>query len=260
MMQTNDLHNRRRFIKTVAVTSAYSALLGKGWNHVLAAEVSLHSASTTGTLRLSISKFPALQVESGSIRLGLNPIRGNPPGGPMPNGPYYPIIINRGPNNTFFGLNSRCSHQLCAVDVMDPSSNEITCPCHGSGYAIDGKKIRGPATQSLSKYATAFDGNDLLTIQIPGLGYSVTATDVQPGAGPGARLKMQFAALRNVGYEIQWRASLEKEPVIVPFSRTADGGLNETVFTATTNTTAGIFIERQGEIGFCTVAVRVAEI
>ncbi len=259
-MDTNHAPDRRRFIKTVAVTSVCSTLLGKAWNHVLAAEVNLHSASTAGILRLNLSKFPALQTESGSVRLGLNPIRGNPPSGPTPNGPYYPILINRGPNTTFFALNSRCTHQSCAVDIMDPSSNEMTCPCHGSVFAIDGRRLRGQANQALAKFAIAFDGTDTLSITIPNLGYSVTAADVQPGAGPGARLKMQFAALRNVEYEVQWRESLNKEAVVVPFSRTAEGGLDETVFTSTTNTTAGIFIERQGETGFCTVAVRVAEI
>ena len=143
---------------------------------------------------------------------------------------------------------------------MDSSTNEITCPCHGSVYAIDGKRLRGPASQSLSKFINNFDGKNTLAIQIPNLGYSVTATDVQPAGNLGSRLKMEFPALKNVQYEIQWRDSLDKEPLVVPFSRTEGGELTELFFTSTANTPAGVFIERRGEIGFCTVAVRVSEI
>src|SRR5207244_7617099 len=111
--------------------------------------------SSTGTLRLSLRDFPALLQESGSVRLGINPLRGSPPSGPMPNGQFYPVVINRGPSNAFFALNSRCTHQGCVVDAMDPGTNLINCPCHGSIYSIEGRRISGPATGPLTKYTVS---------------------------------------------------------------------------------------------------------
>ena len=114
-MNENVLFQRRRFIKTFACATAYSSLLGKAWTDIFAAEIRPLSTSTIGTLRLKLSGFPALLNESGSVRLALNPLRPDS----MHDGQFYPIVINRGPNDTFFALNSRCTHQQCAVQAMD---------------------------------------------------------------------------------------------------------------------------------------------
>ncbi|MCI0534743.1 MAG: Rieske (2Fe-2S) protein, partial [Verrucomicrobiales bacterium] len=161
---------RRLFIKTLAFGTAYSSLPGRCWASAFAGDVKPLAASAIGTLQLKVQDFPALLQESGSVRLGFNPLRGSPPSGPMPNGQFYPVIINRGANDTFFALNSRCTHQGCVVDAMDPSSNLITCPCHGSIFSIEGRRLSGLATSSLAKYAVNFDGRETLQIQIPNLG------------------------------------------------------------------------------------------
>src|SRR6185295_11032194 len=137
------------------------------------------AATAVGALQINLQDFPALLSESGSVRIGINPLRGNPPSGPTPNGQFYPVVINRGPNDTFYALNSKCTHQGCAVDPMDSSTNQITCPCHGSVYSIDGKRLSGPAPTALTKYTIQFDGSNTLEIQIPNLGYSVIGSNVQ---------------------------------------------------------------------------------
>ena len=48
-------------------------------------------AATTGSLRVKLQDFPALQTESGSVRIAINPVNGNQ----SPSGTFYPVIINR---------------------------------------------------------------------------------------------------------------------------------------------------------------------
>ena len=258
-MNRNALPGRRDFIKTVTFATACSSLLGKAWTDLWAAEIQPLAAPTVGTLRIKLSDFPALLSESGSVRLLINPLRGGPPTGPTPTGAFYPVIINRGPNDTFFALNSKCTHQSCVVDPMDSSTDRLTCPCHGSVFAIDGRRVSGPASTRLAAYTVKFDGRETLAVQIPNLGYSVVASKV-PGEGTAsARLRLDFRTQRNVDYEVHFRESLAQAPAPVLFSRTVDGPLDQTIFTATTATNVSLFVERNSTTGFYRVAVRVSE-
>jgi nitrite reductase/ring-hydroxylating ferredoxin subunit len=247
---------RRHFIKTFTSIAACSSLSGRAWTSLLAAEIRPQSTSTTGTLRLDLGQFPALQNESGSVRLAINPVNGN--NGPL--GQFYPVIINRGPNATFFALNSRCTHQSCIVEALDPSSNRMTCFCHGSEYGIDGKRLVGPAASSLTKYAVTFNGTNLLEVQIPNLGYSVTGTALQDGGNGAARFRLDFRASRNVEYEVRFQESLDKASTRIPFATTPGGAIQETSFQPAANTNASLYVERGSGTGFYTVAIRLTEI
>ncbi|MBI3414455.1 MAG: Rieske (2Fe-2S) protein [Verrucomicrobia bacterium] len=249
--------DRRHFVKTFAFATAYSSLLGQSWTNLIAGEVALQSAPSTGVLRLKLTDFPALQTESGSARIGINPLRGGG-GGLMPDGNFYPIIVSRGPNNTFFALSSRCTHQGCTVDPLDSSTNEIHCPCHGSRYAIDGKRLGGPAPSALSKFPIAFDGNDTLTIQISSMAYTVTATSVPGSAKP--RVRLDFRSFRNVDYEVQFRATLDQASSPVPFALTSEGALDQNVFSATSAASASLFVEPTTQTGFYLVTAKVVEL
>ena len=255
-MIATTISDRRQFIKTITVATAYSSLLGKAWTDLFAAEIELASTSTVGTLRIKLSSFPALLSESGSVRLAINPLRRDL----LPDGQFYPVIINRGPNNVFYALNSRCSHENCTVDAMDPSSNRMTCQCHGSVYGIDGRRLVGPALSALSRFTATFDGTDTLAIQIPGLGYSITAASAQAAGAGTPRFRLDFRALRNVSYEVLFRESLDKEPAPVAFSTTAGGTADQPAFTATANVNTSLFVERTSAAGFYAVAVRLTEI
>ena len=246
--------DRRRFIKTFAFATACSSLLGKTWTTVVAGQIAPQSTSTTGTLRLKVSNFPALQSESGSVRLAINPLNGNT--GPI--GQFYPVIINRAPKNVFYALNSRCSHQACIVEALDSSSDLMHCLCHGSFYAIDGRRVAGPAPSALTKYAITFDGSDLLEIKIPGLGYAITASPVE-STGQGVRMRLDFRGLRNVDYEVQFRETLDKEAVVIPFSLTMSDPADQTVFTAATTASVSLFVDRKTPSGFYSVAIRLTE-
>jgi nitrite reductase/ring-hydroxylating ferredoxin subunit/uncharacterized membrane protein len=45
-------------------------------------------------------------------------------------------------------LADRCSHRGCSLHEGRLSEDEITCPCHGSTFRLDGALVRGPATAS----------------------------------------------------------------------------------------------------------------
>jgi len=251
---------RRGFIKTFTFATAYSSLFGKTWTQILAAEITPSAASTAGTLQINLQDFPVLLSESGSVRLGINPLRGSPPNGPMPNGQFYPVIINRGASDTFHALSSRCTHQGCVVDTLDSSTERMACPCHDSMYAIDGRRVSGPASSALTRYPATYDGQDLLEVRIPNLGYSLVGSNVQPAGNVSPRFRLDFRARRNVEYEVQFRESLDKDPTVIPFSTTADGAVESTVFIPASDTNASLFVERNSPMGIYVVAVRVTEI
>jgi nitrite reductase/ring-hydroxylating ferredoxin subunit len=234
--------DRRHFIKALAWTTVCSTLAGKTWTDSLAAEILPLSTSGPGALRLTLAEFPALLQPSGSVRLGVNPLRGTPPNGPMPNGAFYPVIINRDANDNFFALNSRCTHQGCVVDPLDPTDNRMTCPCHGSIYAIDGRRLSGPAPSALTRYTTALEGNETLVVQIPNLGFSVTASTVQPGSA--GRLRLTFSALRNIEYQVRFRASWDGAATAIPFATGPESALDQNSFTATANAVVSLYVER----------------
>jgi Rieske Fe-S protein len=255
-MNTSPILTRKTFIKTFALSVAHSALLGRNWSHAVASEIHAQ-ASTINSLRVRLQDFPALQNESGSVRIAINPTNGDS----GPNGTFYPVIINRGPNTTFFAVSSRCMHQGCVVGALDPSSNAMTCPCHGSVYGIDGKRISGPTPSGLTKYAVTFDGSDLLKVQVTGLAYSMTVASVEPVAPGSRRLKLTIPrSFRNVDYEVQFRQNLTSAPTAVPFSLTATGPADQTVYTARSTTATNFFVESDSPAGFYTVAIRLSEV
>lgn len=258
-MEIKSLRHRRSFIKGLAFGVASSSLLGRTWTDVLAAEITPLATSSTGTLRIKLPDFPALLNESGSVRLAINPLRqaGN---GPMPDGQFYPVIVNRAANNTFYALNSRCTHENCVVEAMDPSSNQVVCSCHGSIFGIDGRRIFGPANSALTKYTVRFDGKELLEVQIPGLSFAITGSVVPTAGTSTPRFKLDFRAFKNVAYEIQFRESLDKAPTPVPFSTTAAGSVDQTEFTSTTTANVSVFLDRASGMGIYSIALRVTEI
>ncbi len=66
-----------------------------------------------------------------------------------------PILIVRTGHEAFAALSTRCAHEGCPVNP--PVNGVITCPCHGSQYALDGKVLRGPTIYPLTRYLTYYD-------------------------------------------------------------------------------------------------------
>lgn len=48
--------------------------------------------------------------------------------------------------NAIHALIDRCSHRGCSLSEGSFDGTAITCPCHGSRFGLDGRLLRGPAT------------------------------------------------------------------------------------------------------------------
>jgi cytochrome b6-f complex iron-sulfur subunit len=75
-----------------------------------------------------------------------------------------PIAVIRTGATTASALSAKCTHQGCTVEVQagDP---QLTCPCHGSTFSINGAVIQGPARTALRTYAATV-GSDGVTVAI----------------------------------------------------------------------------------------------
>ncbi|EFN56831.1 hypothetical protein CHLNCDRAFT_57522 [Chlorella variabilis] len=59
------------------------------------------------------------------------------------------LIVTKDGSIENYGLNAVCTHLGCVVP-WNNAENKFMCPCHGSQYNSEGKKIRGPAPLSLA--------------------------------------------------------------------------------------------------------------
>jgi len=87
----------------------------------------------------------------------------------------YLIVTNEG-NIESYGLNAVCTHLGCVVP-WNKAENKFMCPCHGSQYNAEGKKIRGPAPLSLA-LAHCDVVDDVVTFS------TWTETDFRTGEAP----------------------------------------------------------------------------
>lgn len=248
--------SRSKFIKTIGLSTAFSLSRGRSWANLIASEIHA-TAGTSGILRINTRNFPALQAAAGSVRFAITTIVGN---AALPAGAIYPVTINKA-SNTFFAVNSRCTHEGCIVEKMNTTTTIMTCNCHGSRFAVDGTLVAGPASSSLANYTFSFDAaTGILTVQIPNLAYSVTVKTVQPVTAGTQRLQLTFSALRNVSYEVQFRESASSPSSVVPFTTTAAGTPNLTTFKPAATTTANLFVDSATATGFYSVAIKASSV
>jgi Rieske Fe-S protein len=244
--------SRRRFIKAFVLGTASGLVLGKPWRAAVLAQATPAAGVNLGTLPVRISEYPSLAQEFGSVRLGLNPIYSDSSG---PIGFFYPILINRGLGNTFYAMDSGCSHAGCVVPPFDVIENAMVCPCHGSRYEIDGTVHPDqPASSSLTRYNLEYDGGDLITIQVPFLGYSVTALAVQSALEP--RLLLDFPTKLGVEYEVHFRQRMQDAWTVIPFSTTLDGP-EDTMSVIGNELNASVYVSRTRATGFYAVSIKI---
>ena len=241
---------RRRFVKLFALGTAISSTFGKPWQATLLADV---SPFTTGLLRIKLSDYPHLLQELGSVRIGVAPLADST----TPQGEIYPILINRGANAKFYALDTACKHAGCVVPTYDEAEGLIRCPCHGSGYDIDGKLLNGPATSGLNRYPIRFNGVDTLTVEVPSLGYQVHDSWVADGGL--SRIKLQFPTLEFVEYELLHRAGIRQAWKAVPFALTATDVLEQKSLIGD-GVPATIYAAGTGRVGFFSIAIKILDL
>ena len=233
--------SRRRFVKAFALAAAYSQLGARKWFGTILADVQALSASEVGIFRMNLDDFPALKTDSGSVRLKVAGMSSS----------FAEIIVTRTTGPVFNAVTSICTHQGCIVNTFNGAV--LPCPCHGSQYKPDGTVVRGPATKPLTQYTTHFDGTNLLSVEIPGLGFSVQGTPVTAGPGTSSRFTLTFPTVSGVSYEIRFRQSFgagDWSPV--PFSITPSGQATTTVFTGQ-GAPATVYVDSTAVTGFYAV-------
>jgi cytochrome b6-f complex iron-sulfur subunit len=73
-----------------------------------------------------------------------------------------PIFVRRVAGADPVALSTRCMHRGCEVE---PSTDRLVCPCHGSEYDLDGRVLQGPTTLPLVRYPAREQG-DAIVIEL----------------------------------------------------------------------------------------------
>jgi nitrite reductase/ring-hydroxylating ferredoxin subunit len=235
--------SRRSFVRTFALLSAASWFGGGELKSLLVAEVSAQSSTLPGIFRINLDNFPTTLANNvGSVRISVTG---------MPT-TFAQIIISRLENNQFFAVTSRCTHEGQPVSAMNLTTRRLVCPTHGSQYQPNGVVVNGPATQPLARYNTAFDGSKIVSIEIPGLGFNVSAASVTL-ASNAKRMQLTFPTVSTIRYRVQFRSSLTAGAwENVPFSTTLEGAATQTVLVGN-NTGATVYVDAATTTGFYAV-------
>jgi Rieske Fe-S protein len=258
-MNTDNTATRRQFIKQFTLGTVVSTAAGQ--TLVQRALGEIPDEDTSGILTVKVSDYPVFNVTNGSIRINLSPIAGN--GQP---GRWYPVILTRGgtvgqpPNNTFYPLEGRCTHEECILRWYGwNNTTYIACHCHESRFRRTGTVQAGPATEALTVYPYTFDGT-FVRITLPNFYHKVNVAPV-PQA-PGSRLRLDFNASRNVKHRLLHRPTLDAAWTQMSFSLTPTGPANQTQYTYSyyvdkqpETQAASLYVDFPGDRGFFAIAV-----
>ena len=75
-----------------------------------------------------------------------------------------PLFVRRVQGGGASALSTRCTHRGCEVE---PASDRLVCPCHGSEYALDGAVLRGPAQRPLEPFRVVETADGLSILLTP---------------------------------------------------------------------------------------------
>jgi cytochrome b6-f complex iron-sulfur subunit len=145
----------RREVLTGLAATAAAALAGCAANTTLAPQPDAGVApATCGSnlcLDLTEPAYQALATVDGSLVIATATDR---------------ILVIRASATELLALSDRCTHAGCDV-AYDRVGKQLTCPCHGSRYALTGEVTRGPATRALAVYPAQLDAaSQVVTITL----------------------------------------------------------------------------------------------
>lgn len=66
-------------------------------------------------------------------------------------------------SDRLFVIFARCTHLGCTPD-WKPSENKFKCPCHGSGYDIEGINFEGPAPRPMDRCRVELDAEGQIVV------------------------------------------------------------------------------------------------
>ena len=241
--------SRRRFIKMLAYGGAISVAGSRTFEQKIYADVGVEFISAPGKLRVRREDFPALNTTNGSIRIGVNPLRSNH----QPNGTFHPILINRLDNDELIALSAECTHASCAVRTYNTDAGAHICPCHGSRFGIDGRRLSGPAPFALDRYPISVGENGLIEIEVPRLGFTVNGCIEKTETN--SLLKLEFPARRSLTYQVIKKEGLNEDWVQTAFSMSPETEPNESELLGNDSITS-LYVPHQLGNGFYAVEVK----
>lgn len=129
----NTNRTRREFISELATSVA---TIGGAGTFVSRHGLAAQGASKNVLVTLKIDDHQELQKLGGSVL-----VKKSPAG---------ELLVVRSGISEYSAFSAVCPHMQCIVKVT--SANMIQCPCHKSGYRIDGEYMSGPAKTGLRKF------------------------------------------------------------------------------------------------------------
>lgn len=228
---------RRQWIQRIAMSSAVYAGVSGGCVAAL---------NPAELLTIDVATFQEFDLPYGSIIITFN-------------GGATKILINRESPTDFYALDPRCTHAGCQVNPYSIANNAIVCPCHGSQYDIAGQVVHGPAQNNLQTYATRFEGNSTLKIEVPGLVLRMDNIALQSSSAAGLRMRLTFPTMAGSQYHVRHTADLSAPFEITSFALTAAGIANQTTFTGT-GAPASVFVDSAGGAGFFVLELLVFQL
>ena len=104
-------------------------------------------ATTTSASAAPTGGKPGVLAQTAQVPVGAGVIVGD-------------VVLTQPTAGVFKGLSTECPHKGCAVSAV--ADGEITCPCHGSAFGLDGAVLKGPATKPLAPVAVTVQGEDIV--------------------------------------------------------------------------------------------------
>jgi Rieske Fe-S protein len=136
---------RREFVERSLGAVIAASMLGG-----CASLVTRTVAPIDGALRLALVHYPELAAEGGSLKV-------------IPKGAPDPIYVLALGNRRFAAVSPICTQLGCTVEI---EQSRLVCPCHGSNYDREGRVLRGPAEQPLTRYPVELTTDDVLIVSL----------------------------------------------------------------------------------------------
>ncbi len=73
------------------------------------------------------------------------------------------VYIVRAKDGYFYALSAVCTHLGCITNWKQ-DEGIVACPCHGSKFDVEGRKIEGPAPRPLPRFSIGLDDRGLLVV------------------------------------------------------------------------------------------------
>ena len=228
---------RRLWMKRF-ITAACAGVAGS--THLVVA-----ASAFTDPLRIKVSTLTSLVPIGGSVMVTYDSGASK-------------LLINRASQSVFHVMDPTCTHAGCTIHQYVHANGGASCPCHGSFYSITGQVLGGPALRSLTAFSSTFDGQDILSISIPGFQCLISMVEHVPQTG-GNRLKLTFPTIAYAQYTVQRSAALTDGPVPVSFAQSPEGPLSSTTLAGTGNETS-VWVAQNGTRGFFSLSLALFEL